>query len=367
VSVGSFKICAAFADPDPERDGSRVGLSRRFDVAVIEADHIVLATGSTDWVPPGISVDGNIVMTSREALNASEAPNRLVVIGGGAVGIELAYVYAMYGTEVDLVEMEEQLLPGADREVAGALRRELRRKGLRIHLNTQYRELKIRDGEARVTVTSGGEESELRADRVLIAMGRRPLSDGLGLDDIGIDRDAHGFVCVDGNHRTRVPTISAIGDLAGGPLLAHKASEEGVAVAVLLAGLSRRRLEAHEIPTCIYSQPQVAWVGRTELQARALYGDDVRVGVFPFSASGRATAAGERAGFAKITAEPAYGEIVGAHVVGCGATELVAELSLAMRMEATAEDIAQVPHPHPTLSEAILEATLAAEGHALHL
>jgi len=360
---GYGRLVAPTAPEVSTSDGSRAGSVG----SLVEADHIILATGSRDKVPEGVSVDGTVVMTSREALTAGKSPRRLIVVGGGAVGIELAYVYAMYGADVELIEMEDQLLPGADREVAETLRHELRRKGLRIHLNTRFQEMKVQNGEARLTITSGEGESELRADRVLLAIGRKPLSDDLGLEDVGIECDADGFIPVDANHRTRIPTISAIGDLAGVPLLAHKASEEGVAVAELLAGMTRRRLEPHEIPTCIYSQPQVAWIGRTELQARALYGDDVRVGVFPFTASGRATGAAERAGFAKIIAEPEYGEIVGAHVVGCGATELVSELTLAMRMEATTGDIARVLHPHPSLSEAILEATLAAEGQALHL
>lgn len=334
---------------------------------LIEADHLLLATGSTESRPAGVPVDGRRVVTSREALACRQTPQRLVVLGGGAVGVELGYVHAMYGARVTLVEQAEQLLPGVDAEVARVVARELTRKGMELRLGTRFVELKVLGDEVRVSVRGETGDAQLEADQVLVALGRRARCQDLGLEEVGIELDAGGFVPVGPNRRTRVPTISAVGDLVGGPLLAHKASEEGLAVAELLAGATRPPLDPRRIPHCVYSQPQVAWIGVTEARARALWGDDVRVGRFPFSASGRAVAAARPAGLVKIVAEPAYGEIVGAHVVGAGATELIAEIGLAVQLESTTAELARASHAHPTLSEALLEATLAAEGRAIHI
>ncbi|UCE86052.1 MAG: dihydrolipoyl dehydrogenase [Deltaproteobacteria bacterium] len=334
---------------------------------VVRAEHIVLATGSAEWVPPGVVVDGARVLTSREALESRVVPGRLLVVGAGAVGLEFAYVYAMYGAEVTVIEMADQVLPGADPDVAAAVQREFRRKRIQVQLGTRFEEMKLANGNVRVAVQRGEEALELEAEQVLVAIGRRPLSEDLGLDRVGIETDAKGFVPVDAEQRTKAPTVSAIGDLVGAPLLAHKASEEGVAAAERIAGVERPALDHRKIPVCIYCQPQVASIGRTEPEARAEFGDDVRVGTFPFTASGKAVAAQHTAGFVKIIAEPRYGELVGAHIVGAGATELIAELALAMTLESTPVEIANTVHAHPTLSEAILEAALSAEGRSIHI
>ncbi len=349
---------ARFAGPD------RLAVSGENE-AQIEADHVILATGSTEWVPPGVAVDGSRVLTSREALASRVVPRRLAIVGAGAVGVEFAYVYAMYGAQVTLVEMADQVLPGADPDVAAALQREFRRKGIEVRLATRFEELKVADDAVRVALSREGETSTLEADQVLMALGRRPLSADLGLEDVGIAVDARGFVTVDERLRTSVPGVSAIGDVVGGALLAHKASAQGTAVAEWLAGLERPPLDPWRIPACIYAQPQVAWIGRTEPQARAEFGD-VRVGRFPFTASGKAVASAHTAGFVKLIAEPRYGEIVGTHVVGHGATELIGEIGLAMTLEATTADVAEACHAHPTLSEALHEAALAAEGRGIH-
>jgi dihydrolipoamide dehydrogenase len=336
------------------------------DAGEVEAAGVLLATGSTEWVPPGVAVDGERVLTSREALESKRLPDRIVIVGAGAVGLEFAYVYAMYGAKVTVVEMAPQVLPGADPEVAQVLEREFRRKKIELRTGTRFEELKIENGGARVVVSKGEKSEALDCDQVLLAIGRRPLSADLGLETAGVATDAKGFVTVDAQFATNVAGVRAIGDLAGAPLLAHKASEEGVAAVEFAAGLKRPVVEHHKIPACIYCQPQVAWIGHTEAQARERFGDDVRIGRFPFTASGKAVASGHTAGFAKLIAEPRYGEIVGAHVVGHGATELVAELSLAMTLEATTAEIAATSHAHPTLSEAILEAALAAEGRGIN-
>jgi dihydrolipoamide dehydrogenase len=333
---------------------------------VVQAAHIVLATGSSEWVPPGVVVDGARVLTSREALESRVIPSRLLVVGAGAVGLEFAYVYAMYGSQVTVIEMADQVLPGADHEVAETIQREFRRKRINVQLGTRFEEMKITNGSVLVSVERGGDRDEIEAEQVLVAIGRRPLSENIGLDRVGIETDAKGFVPVDAHHRTTAPTVSAIGDLVGAPLLAHKASEEGIATAERVAGLERAPLDPGKIPVCIYCQPQVASIGRTEAEARAEFGDDLRVGKFPFTASGKAVAGQHTAGFVKILAEPRYGELVGAHIVGAGATELIAELALAMTLEATPVEIAGTVHAHPTLSEAILEAALSAEGRSIN-
>ena len=332
----------------------------------VEAGHVIVATGSGEFVPPGLEVDGEVVMTSREALESRRTPDRMIVIGAGAVGVEFAYVHAMYGAEVTILEMADQMLPGADEELAKALHREFRRKKIDVQLGTRFEGLKRVNGGARVEISKGDERSELDADQVLVAIGRSPNSADLGLEALGIELDRRGFIPTDERLRTSVATVSAIGDVAGGALLAHKATEEGVAAVEYLADLKRPPLDHWRIPGCIYAQPQVAWIGRTEAQAREEFGDDVRVGKFPFVASGKAVATGHTAGFAKIIAEPRYNEIVGAHVIGHGATELIAEIGLAMTLESTTAEIAATCHAHPTLSEAILEAALAAEGRALN-
>lgn len=332
---------------------------------LVEASHVLLATGSTEWVPPGITVDGERVLTSRQALESKRIPDRIVIIGAGAVGLEFAYVYAMYGAKVTVVEMAAQALPGADPDVAQVVEREFRRNKVEIRTNTRFEELKVEANGVRVIVKKGDASEALEADQVLVAIGRRALSADLGLEAAGVATDAKGFVPVDASFATNVPTVRAIGDLVGAPLLAHKASEEGVAAAEVLAGIARGPLDHRKIPACIYCQPQVAWIGYTEAEAKAKFGE-VRVGRFPFTASGKAVAAAHTAGFAKLIAEPRFGEIVGAHIVGHGATEMIAELSLAMTLEATTAEIAATSHAHPTLSEAILESALAAEGRSIN-
>jgi dihydrolipoamide dehydrogenase len=333
---------------------------------VLEASHILLATGSREWVPAGFEVDGEHLLTSREALESRRIPERLVVVGAGPVGIEFAYVYAMYGSTVTVVEMVDQMLPGADREVADALQREFRRKGIAVRLGTSFEALEKASGGVRVGVRRDGSPEEIEADQVLAAIGRRPRSAGLGLEKLGIEVDPNGFVVVDQRLRTAAPTVSAIGDLVGGALLAHKASEEGIAAVEFAAGLDRAALDHRRIPFCLYSQPQVAWIGLTEEEARREFGDQLRVGRFPFAASGKAVASAHTAGFAKLLAEPEGGEIVGAHVVGQGATELIAEIGLAMTLEATTAEVAATCHAHPTLSEALLESALLAEGRGIN-
>ncbi len=339
----------------------------------IGARSILLATGSREWVPPGVEVDGQRVLTSKEALASRTIPARLLVIGAGAVGVEFAYVYAMYGAQVTILEMADQMLPGADPDVALALESEFARKGIKVLTGARFENIDASGSEVRVEYQCEGRGSEEEArgasiavDQVLVAIGRRPNSADLGLDPLGIETDARGFVVTDAWHTTQLQTVLAIGDVAGGPLLAHKASEQGIAAVEHLAGIERPPLDLSRVPACIYAQPQVASVGLTEAAARAEWGDRVRVGKFPFAASGKAVAAGHAAGFAKLIVDGEMGEILGAHVIGAGATELIAEVSLAMQLEATTRELIHTIHAHPTLSEAIWESALAAEGRSLN-
>jgi dihydrolipoamide dehydrogenase len=336
------------------------------DAQRVEAAQVLLATGSSEWVPAGVEVDGARVLTSREALASKRRPERLVVVGAGAVGVEFAYVYAMYGAKVTLLEMAEQMLPGADPDLSEVLGREFRRKGIEVRLGARFEGVEKAGEGVRVAVAGEKGNEAIAADQVLVAIGRRPLSGDLGLEAAGVNVNNRGFVEVDERGRTSAAGVLAIGDLVGGPLLAHKASEEGIAAVEFVAGARTQPLDHAAIPSCIYTQPQVAWIGLGEAEARERWGDDLRVGRFPFTASGKALAAAHPAGFVKILAEPRYGQIVGAHIVGHGATELVAEIGLALTLEATTAEIAATCHAHPTLSEAILEAALAAEGRSIN-
>ncbi len=336
-------------------------------VGTVEADRVMLATGSTEWTPPGIVVDGDKVMTSREALESKRVPEHLVIIGAGAVGMEFAYVYANYGSKVTMIEMADQMLPGSDPDVAATMAREFRRKKIDVKTNTRFEGVKDAGAGVTVSISSDKGPEEIAADQVLVAIGRRPLSGDLGLETLGIETDAKGHVPVNAHFETSAPGVFAIGDLAGPPLLAHKATEEGIAAIEMAAGIRTKPLDHRTIPFCIYAQPQVAWIGMTEPEARAAYGDDLKVGTFPFTASGKAIATAHTAGFAKILAEPTCGQIVGAHLVGHGATELIAEIGLALTLEATTAEVAGTTHAHPTLSEALFEAALGAEGRSIHI
>lgn len=341
-------------------------------VSRIDAAHVVLATGSREWLPPGIAADGERVLTSTHALASRALPRRICVVGAGAVGVEFAYIWATYGARVHLLEMAGQVLPGADADVAALLERELARRGVEVTCGARVEKLDPSGSELRVHFRDvggpGGADGadSIDVDRVLVAIGRRPNSEDLGLAEAGVALDERGFVAVDGWGRSAAPSVFAIGDVAGGALLAHKASEQGIAAVEHIAGRQRRPLDPARIPACVYAQPQVASIGLTEAAARERIGDRVRVGRFPFGASGKAAATGHTAGFAKLVVDGELGEILGAHVIGAGATELIAELSLALQLEATPEEIIHTVHPHPTLSEAIWESALAAEGRPIN-
>jgi dihydrolipoamide dehydrogenase len=332
----------------------------------ITAERVVLATGSRPSLLPGVAVDGTVVLTSTEAMLLPRAPASMIIIGAGAVGVEFADIYHAYGTAVTLIEMLPTILPQEDSEIAALLARSLTRRGVRILTGTRVEQVAIEAGQARVTVTTEGKSEELVGETVLVAIGRVGNSEIGGAKEHGVVTD-RGFVKVDEWMESSVPGIYAIGDLVGGPLLAHKASHEGILAVERMAKLEGvTPIDHRRIPSCTYCHPQVASIGLTEAKATA-EGYTVRAGRFPFTASGMAVALGETEGMVKVIADANEGRILGVHIVGSEATELIAEAGLAMAMGATPEQLAHSIHAHPTRSEAMGEAALAALGRTLHL
>ena len=330
----------------------------------LESSRILLATGSTELVLPGVEVDGKRVITSREALDSRTLPASIVIVGGGAVGLEFAYVYASYGVDVTIVEMAGQLLPGFDPEVAALLEQSFSRRKVKILTGTAFRSVEPKGDGVEVGVAGEKGEEQLSADQLFLGVGRRALVGSLGLDAAGVVVE-NGFIKVGEDYRTSAEGVSAIGDVIGGPLLAHAASEEGVAAVEFMAGERQRGLDYRLVPACIYCRPQVASIGLSEEQAREA-GRDVKLGKIPFSASGKAVSAGHTEGFVKLVADARYGEILGCQIVGADATELIAEVALAMALESTVRELGEGCHAHPTLSEVVKEAALAVEGRSLN-
>jgi dihydrolipoamide dehydrogenase len=330
----------------------------------VEAARILIATGSSERTLPGLEIDGKQILTSYEALTDSEIPESIVIIGGGAVGVEFAYIYSVFGSRVTLVEMETQLLPGVDTEVAQELEKIFKKKGLDVLTRTKFHSVEKFPGRVEVTLESGGDLKRRTAKKVLVAVGRTPLSANLGLEALGVQLD-RGYIKVDEHMRTANEAIYAIGDVIGPPLLAHAASEEGLAAVEFMVGARGKAADPLRIPACIYCQPQVAVIGLSEEQARAR-GYDVKIGKFPFRALGKALAAGHEEGFVKLVVDKQYGEILGCHIIGRGATELIAEIGLARTLEATTAELSGTVHAHPTLSEALMEAALSAEGRSIN-
>ena len=329
----------------------------------IGAAAILVAVGTAVRGLPGIEPDGGTVLTSDDALAQETMPGSVVVLGGGAVGVEFAYIYRTFGADVAVVEMEDQLLPRTDREVAKELEKSFQKQGIRVLTGAPAKALDKAAGT--LTVAVGGREEKLAAEKFLVAVGRKPLTEGLGLEACGVKR-SKGYVEVDASLRTACPTIYAIGDVIGGMLLAHEASAEGVAAAEIIAGHEVRPPDRDKIPSCIFCQPEVAMVGLSEEEAKKRE-IKVLVSKFPFTALGRAVASGHTEGFVKMVAEERYGEVIGCHIIGHGASDLIAELGLALTLEATFHEIGRTVHAHPTLPEAIREAALMLGGEAIDI
>jgi dihydrolipoamide dehydrogenase len=331
------------------------------------AKHIVIATGSESIPLRGVEVDEKRIVTSTGALELEAVPQHLVVIGGGVIGLELGSVWRRLGAEVTVVEFLDGILPGMDGEVRKQFERILVKQGVKLRLKTKVTSAKADATGVDLTLepAAGGAAETLRADVVLLAIGRRPYVEGLGLEAAGVALDERGRVKTDAHFATSVPGIWAIGDAIAGPMLAHKAEEEGVALAEQLAG-QKPHINYDTIPGVVYTWPEVASVGATEEQLKER-GVAYKAGKFPFVANGRARAMGDTDGFVKILADAKTDRVLGAHIVGPDAGTLIAEIALAMEFGASSEDVARTCHAHPTLNEVVKEAALAVDGRALHI
>jgi dihydrolipoamide dehydrogenase len=337
------------------------------DGKIYHTKHIVIATGSESIPLPGVTVDEKRIVTSTGALELDAVPKRLVVIGGGYIGLELGSVWQRLGAQVTVVEFLDHLVPTMDREVGKAFERVLAKQGLKFRLSTKVTAASATDAGVALTVekAAGGSPETLEADVVLVAIGRRAFTEGVGIEEAGVQLDARGFVQTTDHFATNVPGIYAIGDVTKGPLLAHKAEDEGVALAELLAGQAGH-VNYGVIPGVVYTWPEVASIGQTEEQLKEA-GTEYNVGKFPFTANARARAMGDTDGFVKILADKRTDRILGAHIIGPDAGTLIAEIATAMEFGASSEDVARTCHAHPSLNEAVKEAALAVEGRAIHI
>ncbi|MEM9067273.1 MAG: dihydrolipoyl dehydrogenase [Myxococcota bacterium] len=330
---------------------------------------IIVATGTSIIQIPGFEPDGDLVITAREAVSLQKAPEHLVIIGGGVIGMELGMVYQKLGTKVTVVEMMDQILPGTDKDVLRVINKHFTKGDNPADVLTKAKASKLekKNGKAYVTVEHEGQNKVLEADKVLVAVGFRPNSKGLGLEDVGVKLDGRGHIEVDAYLRSNVPNIYAIGDVTGGPYLAHKASKEGEIAAEVIAGHKGAMLDIVAMPAAIFTEPEIATVGLTETEAKAK-GREYNIGKFPFAASGRAMAVDSTDGFIKVLTDPKDDDkVIGVTIVGPEAADLISESALAMEMHAYAEDVALTVHPHPTLGEGVMEAFKHALGEAVHI
>lgn len=332
----------------------------------VKTKNIIVATGAQSTVPPVWKIDGEKVLTYTEAILQTKRPASAVIIGAGAIGVEFSTIWNSYGTDVTIVEMLPQILPLEDPEASAELAKAYKKRGIKLLTSTKVESIETTETGVKVKVSGADGEQVLEAEQAMVAIGFRPNSRGLGLEDVGVQLDQRGFVEVDDQMRTNVPGIYAIGDVTGKLLLAHVASAMGMVAAEAIAGAHTVKLDYRMMPRAVYSHPQVASFGYTEQQAKDA-GYEIKVGRFNFIANGKSLGLGESAGWAKIISDAKYGEILGAVLVGPDVSELLPELVLAQRMELTAEEIARTVHAHPTLSEVVMEAAHGVEGLPIHM
>lgn len=326
---------------------------------IINTKYTIIATGAKPRMFPGIEVDRQRILTSKEAMILNEIPGEIIIMGAGAIGVEFAYFFNSFGSKVTLIEMMDRILPVEDEEISKELERHFKKDGIRILTKSKVVSAKVKDSQVEVVISkSDGKEEVLKADYALNAIGIEANIGDIGLEKIGVNLEK-GFIKVNEYMQTNVESVYAIGDVAGPPWLAHKASAEGIVAVEKIAGLNPHPINYKNIPGCTYCQPQVASVGMTEKEAKEA-GFDVRIGKFPYTANGKAHGIGEARGFVKLVIDNKYGEILGAHMIGPDVTEMIAELTLARNLEATAHSLIKTIHPHPTLSEAIMEAAAVA-------
>ena len=357
VIMGSGRLTAANTLQVTAEDGS---------LTEVKAKNIVLATGAHPMLIPGWNVDGESILTYKEAILQEKLPESVVIIGAGAIGMEFATVWSAYGTKVTIVEMLPQVLPVVDAEVSSELEKIFKKEKINILTGHRVQSVEKTGTGVMVRVESGGEVKTLEAEQALVAVGFKPNVQNIGLEEVGVELDQRGFVKIDERMSTTLPGVWAIGDVSGKVLLAHVASAQGIACAENIAGLKGEELDYRMMPSAVYSHPQVASFGYTEAQALE-EGFELKIGRFPFMANGKALGLGDYAGFVKLISDAKTGKLLGAHMIGPDVSELLPELTLAQKNGLSAADIARNVHAHPTLSEAIMEAAHGVEGHPIHI
>ncbi len=351
----------------PGPDGHRITVTTKDGTQTIVAKNVVLATGSRPTEIPGFKIDQKRIIDSTGALALDHVPQRLIVIGGGYIGLELGMVYAKFGSKVTVVEALPRVLATMDKDCVAVVERKLKKMGVEVLANTKAKSWEDKGDRAVLTVElEGGKTAQLDADKILLSVGRRPNSENLGLENVGVAVDKRGYVIADDHLRTNVAGIYAIGDLNGGMMLAHKATKEGEVVAEVIAG-HKAAFDVRTIPAVVFTDPEIATTGLTEDEAKAKGHAQLKVGKFPFAALGRALSVNDTDGFVKVVADAQTGELLGMHIVGNGAADLISEGALAIEMGAVTDDLRLTIHPHPTLSEAVMEAAAAALGEAVHI
>jgi dihydrolipoamide dehydrogenase len=333
---------------------------------ILASRNVILAAGSVAKMLPGLKADGTRVITSTEALSLEFVPKTMLILGAGAVGMEFASIYSRFGSKVTVVEMLPRVLPVEDEEISAEMQKCFKKRGIGVMVSAKVTDVKVKDKGVEVAVESAkGPVEVLKADVLLVAVGRRPLSEDLGLRGTKVELD-HGYVKVDGRMRTGEPTVYAIGDLVPTPALAHLASHEGIVAVETIAGLNPHPIDYDQVPNATYSEPEVASIGLSERVAKER-GHKVKIGRFPFAASGKAGISGAQEGFVKLVGDERYDELLGVHIIGPKATELIAEGGMALRLETTVEELFHAIHAHPTLSEALGEAALNLHARGIHL
>lgn len=359
VIEGSGKLIRGKKVEVTDKDGKKTEYS---------AKNIIIATGARSKELPNLSIDGKKIIGYREAMSLEKQPKKMVVVGAGAIGVEFAYFYSTIGTEVTIVEfMEQGAVPREDADVSKELSKIYKKKGINILANTSVEKVDTKGKSCKVTVKNrkSGKTEEITCDVVLSAAGVSPNTENIGLETLGIQTDG-GMIKVDEFYQTNVPNVYAIGDVVPGPALAHVASAEGIICVEKISGMKVEPIDYNNIPSCTYCIPEVASVGYTEKAAKDA-GYEIKVGKFPFTASGKAKAAGASEGFVKVVFDAKYGEWLGAHMIGANVTEMIAEVVVARKLETTGHEIIKSVHPHPTMSEAIMEAAAAAYDEVIHL
>lgn len=347
-------------EPSVNMDGEEIG-----EEQTATADHVILATGARPNELPFLPIDGEDVVSYKEAMLQTERPERMVIVGAGAIGVEFAYFYHNMGTDVTIVEVMDRIVPNEDADVSKELARSFDEMGIDVMTSANVQGVDESDEALEVEVDTDDGTEHLACDQVLSAVGVVGNVEDIGLDTVGVETEGNAIV-VDDFYRTNVDGVYAIGDVAGGPWLAHKASHEGILCVEKIAGHDVRPMDKNDVPACTYCQPQIASVGYTEEEARE-EGYDLKVGKFPFKANGKAAALGHQDGFVKTIYDDKYGEFLGCHIIGHDATELIAEVVASRKLETTGFEIMDSMHPHPTLSEAVMEATREAYGQPINI